>query len=77
MNKPEFFVTAGYGERNLRLFHFLKRSRSATGLRPQVRAVGTMNGSSPSRSRMRSLSRSVMSSGLWLLSARVGSMSSM
>ena len=22
MNKPEFFVTPGYGERNLRLFHY-------------------------------------------------------
>ena len=41
MNKSEFFVTPGYGERQLRTFHYSQAVKIGNGWRPQARAAGT------------------------------------
>ena len=73
MSKPEFFVTPGYGERNLKLFHYSQAVK--IGNRLELSGQGGWNDDweFPSRSRRRSLRRSAASSGPWLSPARAGS----
>lgn len=50
MNKPEFFVTPGYGERNLKLFHYSQAVKMGVGRRSGRRCrAGLEAGMNPTR----------------------------
>ena len=49
MSKPEFFVTPGYGERNLKLFHYSQAVKMGKRLELSGQAAGTMTVSSAER----------------------------
>jgi len=73
MNKPEFFVTPGYGERNLKLFHYSQAVK--IGNRLELSGQGGWNDDweFPESITDEIAQAFATSSGLWLSPARAGS----